>query len=262
MSKVFLKKGVYPFSLLLIFILVILAVNSTEETIPITKFSSSSTIINENFSDGILNTQKWKITREGDFKESTIDVYDVDPSENFDFRLRLHTNTIGTNDTTVKFHGVRSVEKIDLSEGKEISFELGWNNQSNGAYLTGGVYISPDATDENPRNGNDWLKFEYIGVPPGLNARSVITAKVDGKTRLLYTEGWPENRTGRHIANQHVNIIIDNKSFKITENGAEIFASLHDLSFTSAYMYLQMSSHSNYPDREIYFDNIEIDEHT
>ena len=109
---------------------------------------------------------------------------------------------------------------------------------------------------------NDWLKFEYVGVPPGLNARSVVTTKVDGKIRSLYTEGWPENRTGRHIANQHVNIIIDNRSFKIIENGDEIFESSHDLSFTSAYIYLQMSSHSNYPDREIYFDNVMIDKYT
>jgi len=258
MNKVFLKKRVYLFSLLLIFILVIVAVNSMEETIPITKFSSDSTIINENFTGVVLNAQTWQITREGDFKESTIDVYDVAPSENIDFRLRLRMATIGTNDDTVKFHGVRSVEKINFSEGTEISFELDWNNQSNGCYLTGGVYLSPNSTSQNPRSENDWLKFEYVGVPPGQNARSVIATKVDGKTRLLYTEGWPENRTGRHISNQHVNIMIDNKSFKIIENGNEIFASSHDLSFTSAYIYLQMSSHSNYPSREIYFDNIAV----
>jgi hypothetical protein len=260
MNRLFFKKGVYLFSLLLILLLAIVAVNSMDGTIPIIKFSSGSTIMKDNFSGGVLNPQTWQITREGDFKESTIDVSDVEPSENIDFRLKLRMNTIGTNDDTIKFHGVRSVEIINFSEGKDISFDLAWNNQSNGAYLTGGVYLSPYATNENPGNEKDWLKFEYVGVPPGLNARSVITTKVDGKTRLLYTEGWPENRTGRHISNQHVNIIIDNKTFKIIENGDEIFASPHDLSFTSAYIYLQMSSHSNYPDREIYFDNVLIDD--
>ncbi|RZB31368.1 MAG: hypothetical protein AEth_00698 [Candidatus Argoarchaeum ethanivorans] len=87
--------------------------------------------VRDNFSEGTLNPQLWQITREGDFKESVIDVYDVDPLENVDFRLRLLANTIGTRDDTVKFHGVRSVEKVDFSEGKEISCDIDWNNQSN-----------------------------------------------------------------------------------------------------------------------------------
>ena len=259
MNRRNLTQMFYLFSAVLIVLGTILVVNSVK--IEDTNINNSLKL-NENFNDAILDAQKWQITREGDFKTSILDIYDVDPTEDVDYRLRLRANTIGTNDDTVKFHGVRSVEKINFSEGTEISFDLNWNNQSNGCYMTGSIYLSPNATNENPRNENDWLKFEYVGVPPGLNARSVVTTKVDGKIRSLYTEGWPENRTGRYIANQHVNIIIDNRSFKIIENGDEIFASSHDLSFTSAYIYLQMSSHSNYPDREIYFDNVMIDKHT
>lgn len=261
MNTGFVKKGVYLFVLILIVLVVIFTVNTLEEKATSTDFITNRTISNENFNEGVLSAQTWQITREGDFKESIIDVYDADLSDNVDFRLRLRMNTIGTRDDTVKFHGVRSVEKVNFSKGKEISFDLDWNNQSNGCYLTGSVYLNPNATSQNSRNENDWLKFEYVGVPPGQNARSVIATKVDGKTRLLYTEGWPENRTGRHISNQHVKIMIDNKSFKIIENGEEIFASPHDLTFTSAYIYLQMSSHSNYPSREIYFDNIAVSEH-
>ena len=261
MNTGFVKKGVYLFVLILIVLVVIFTVNTLEENGSSTVFITNKTISNENFVEGVLSAQTWQITREGDFKESIIDVYDLGLSENVDFILRLRMNTIGTRDDTVKFHGVKSIEKVNFSEGKEISFDLDWNNQSNGCYLTGSIYLCPNATDENPRNENDWLKFEYIGVPPGQNARSVIATKIDGKTRLLYTEDWPENRTGRQIANQHVKIIIDNKSFKIIENGEEIFASPHDLSFTSTYIYLQMSSHSNYPSREIYFDNIVVAEH-
>ncbi len=217
--------------------------------------------LRDNFSDGTLNLQLWQITREGDFKESIIDVYDVDPTENVDFRLRLRANTIGTRDDTVKFHGVRSVEKINFSEGKEISFDLDWNNQSNGCYLTASLYLCPTVTNGNPRKEKDWLKFGYVGVPPERNARGVIAAKSDGKVKYLYTEGWPEQRTGRHIAYQRIKIILDdkNKSLKIIENGKEIYCSLsHGLEFSSAYLYLQMSSHSNYPAREIYFDNVVV----
>ena len=217
--------------------------------------------VRDNFSDGTLNPQLWQITREGDFKESTIDVYDADPTENVDFRLRLRMNTIGTKDDTVKFHGVRSVEKVNFSDEKEISFDLDWNNQSNGCYLTASLYLCPTATNGNPRNEKDWLKFEYVGVPPGRNARCVIAAKSDGNVKYLYTEGWPEQRTGRHIAYQWIKIILDdeNKSLKIIENEKQIYNSQsHGLEFTAAYLYLQMSSHSNYPARELYFDNVVI----
>lgn len=215
--------------------------------------------LRDNFSDGTLNPKLWQITREGDFKESIIDVYDVDPTENVDYRLRLRANTIGTRDDTVKFHGVRSVEKINFSDAKEISFDIDWNNQSNGCYLTASLYLCPAVTNGNPRAEKDWLKFEYVGVPLGHNARCVIATKSEGKVKYLYTEGWPERKSGRHITYQRIKIIPDNKSLKIIENGKEIYSSQsHGLEFTSAYIYLQMSSHSNYPSREIYFDNVVI----
>ena len=147
----------------------------------------------------------------------------------------------------------------NFSEGNEISFDIDWNNQSNGCYLTASLYLCPTVTNGNPREKKNWLKFEYVGVPPGRNARCVIATKSDGKVKYLYTEGWPEQRTGRHIGNQRIKIILDNKSLKIIENEKEIYCSpSHGLEFTSAYLYLQMSSHSNYPAREIYFDNVAV----
>ena len=267
MNTEIVKKVVYLFCLTLIVFLVILAVNTVkmEEKASITIFSTNNSIskvrFNENFREGVLNTQTWQITREGDFEESTVDVYDVDFTEDADYRLRLRANTIGTSDDTVKFHGVRSVQKVDFSEGVTISFDLDWNNQSNGCYLTASVYLCPNVTNGNPRDEYDWLKFEYIGVPPGKNARSVIATKINGQTRWLYTEGWPADRSGRKIADQHIRIALDDKSFKIMEEGAEICAlPPHNLTFTSTYIYLQMSSHSNYPTREIYFDNVVVAE--
>jgi len=255
------KKALYLFCLILIVFVAILTANivKIEEKASSIIFIKNGSIFNENFSEGVLNPHTWQITREGDFKESIIDVYDVDPTENVDFRLRLRANTIGTRDDTVKFHGVRSVEKVDFCDVKEISFDLDWNNQSNGCYLTASMYLCPTATNGNPGKEQDWLKFEYVGVPPGRNARGVIASKSDGKVKYLYTEGWPEQKSGRHIAYQRIKIVFDNKSLKIIENGKEIYCSpSHGLEFTFAYLYLQMSSHSNYPSREIYFNNVVI----
>jgi len=217
-------------------------------------------VFEDSFSEGKLKAANWHVARKGDFRESTIDVYDVDPTEKMDYRLRLRADTIGTADNTVKFHGVRSLKKIDFNRGVIISFSLDWNNQSNGSYLTAGIYLCPIITDGNPRDENNWLKFEYIGVPPGRNARAVVAAKVNGRTIQLYTEGWPKKqRTGRCIGNQRISIILEGKSFKVIENDREICKSEpHYLTFTTAYLYLQMSSHSNYPGREIYFDDIVI----
>ena len=158
-----------------------------------------------------------------------------------------------------------STGRVTIGMSQRTSFDLDWNNQSNGCYLTASLYLCPTVTNGNPRDENDWLKFEYVGVPPGRNARCVIASKSDGKVKYLYTEGWPEQRTGRHIAHQRIKIILDakNKSLKIIENGKEIYSSQsHGLEFTSAYIYLQMSSHSNYHTRELYFDNVVIAEHT
>ena len=214
-------------------------------------------VFKDDFEQGILDSNKWSPTREGDFRESIVDVNDVDPTKLFDYRLRLKADTIGTRDDTVKFHGVRSMRRIDFAKGKRISFDLDWNNQSNGCYLTGAIYLCPTVTNGNPREEKDWLKFEYVGVPPGYNARSVIATKIDGLVRSLDLDGWPENRRGRQISNQRITIILDDKGFKVVENGKEIYNSqLHNLRWTAAYIYLQMSSHSNYSLREIYFDNI------
>jgi len=211
----------------------------------------------DDFQNGILSESTWRLTRQNDFKVSIIDVIDVGKD---DFRLRMLADTIGTRDDTVKFHGVRSLQKIDFTGGKVISFDLDWNNQSNGSYLTAGVYLCPVATDTYPRDEADWIAFEYIGVPPGKNSRFQVASKNNGNLRFLFTEGWPdEQRTGRKIANQHVKLIIDKNTLKVLENEEELFSTLdYRQDLTEVYLYLQMSSHSNYSSREVYFDNIMV----
>lgn len=214
--------------------------------------------IQDSFSEGVLDPSMWVLTSENDFAEKIVDVCDVDLTEAVDYRLRLRAGTTGTADDTVKYLGVRSIQRIDFREGKAISFDLDWNNQANGCYLTGGVYLCPVTTDANPKAESDWLAFQYIGVPPGKNARFQVASNSGDMLRFLFREGWPdEQRTGREIGNQHVEIVIDENGLKIMENGEELYTTEdHGIGFTEAYLYLQMSSHSNYPPREIYFDDI------
>ncbi len=239
-------------------LLLLVTAYSNESRDELKKSVSKKIEFSEDFDMGIFNPAKWQITREADFKESIIDVYDVNPAEDiFDYKLRLKANTIGTSDDTVKFHGVRNLYKIDFKERQRITFDLDWNKQSNGSYLAAAVYICPTVTNGNPSKERDCLKFEYVGVPPGRNARSVVAAKINGKLRQLDMDGWPEQRQGRYISYQHIEMILDSNALTIMENNRELFSTqAHGLTFSAGYLYLQMSSHSNYPARYIYFDNI------
>ena len=214
-------------------------------------------IISDDFQSGVFSGKQWKSTRQNDFKTSTIDIFDVGKS---DLRLRMLADTIGTRDDTVKFHGIRSVEPISLTGRTVITYEMDWNNQSNGCYLTVGVYLCPTITDTNPRDEPNWMSFDYVGVPPGRNARFQIMEKINGNLRPLYTEGLPDKqKTGRKIGNQQIKVFVGDKFLKVMENGKELFKSEDYVPrFTRAYLYLQMSSHNNYPAREIYFDNITV----
>ncbi|HEY4486018.1 MAG TPA: hypothetical protein VI702_06860 [Nitrospiria bacterium] len=207
-----------------------------------------------------LDSKFWQTTRSGDFKESKIDIVAPDPKSGPDRRLRLRADTLQTDDRTVKFLGVRSMREVPLKTGAEVSFDLDWNNQSNGSYLSAAFYLCPTITSKNPENEPDWIRIEYIGVPPGQNTRPAISVKSKGLVRWLYLEGWPEtNKTGRRIGRVRLDIEIRTDSLVLREAGREIFrGTLSEVGFDRARIYLQMSSHSNYPAREIYFDNIRV----
>jgi len=99
-----------------------------------------------------------------------------------------------------------------------------------------------------------------VGVPPGQNARLVVGTKAEGREQAVYTGGWPEtNRTGRKIALQKVMIVIRDQALQVWEGGQVVYVSEgRVLSFNTAYLYLLLSSHSNYLAREIYFDNVQV----
>jgi hypothetical protein len=219
------------------------------------------TIIQDDFQEGGLDLSQWEQTSDGDFSKMIVDVQDVDPTKKTDFRLRLLANTIGTSDP-VKSLGVMNKTLIDFSQGVMISFDLDWNNQRNGCYLTASMYLCP-AKSKNPKKEKDWVKFEYVGVPPGQNVRTNIWANISGALKQLYTDWGPRDPDGRpqgipkgHI-NHNIRILLDVSNIQIFEDGNELYPlSPHNLNFTTAYLYLQMSSGTNYPSREVYFDNL------
>ena len=214
----------------------------------------------ESFIQGRLDPSRWQTTAEGDFREGTVDVVDVGKPGASDFRLRLRADTRGTRDDTVKFLGVGTTFRIPLGGPTRISLRLDWNEQANGSYLSAGLVLSPENTTGNPLQRRNWLKVEYVGVPPGKNARLAVSLKREGRERSLNSQGWPEtNRAGRKLAVQNIEIVTVGGSFEVWENGAlQYEAPEETLPFDSAYLYLQMSSHSNYPPREIFFDEIRV----
>jgi hypothetical protein len=215
----------------------------------------------EAFDGGRLDPAHWATTGAGDYRHRSADVVDAAKRGSGDWRLRLRLDTRGTRNETVKFVGVKSARPIRLLGTTRISAELDWNDQANGSYLAAAVVLSPHASTENPLMDADWLKVEYVGVPPGQTARMVVGFKREGREGILFNEGWPAvNRGGRKIGLQVITLVIANGSVQVWENSRLVYTtSAPVLSFDSAYVYLQLSSHSNYPPREIYFDNVRVE---
>ncbi len=218
-------------------------------------------VFTEDFEKGRLDLSRWEVTSDGDFTEAIVDVIDVAPGGETDYRLRLRANTVGTSNP-LKYLGVRSMNTVNLNTAKTILFDLDWNKQTNGSYLTASFYLCP-AKSENPKEENDWLKFEYVGVPPGRNVRINILAKVDGVVYPLHVDWGPRDDNGRPfgyplgLSSHRISLFLDKSRMRVVQDKEEIFPlSKHNLEFTTAYIYLQMSSGTNYPSREIYFDNI------
>ncbi len=216
----------------------------TEPDAPVARLSDS-------FDGPRLDPLTWSITRQNDFQESVVEAVDG--------RLRLRAATIGTRDDTVKYEGVRSIHPVLLKPPTQVSVVLDWNGQKNGCYLTAGLVLCPTATDGNPEDESDWLKVEYVGVPPGKNGRAWLSERRQGgPERSLYDEGWPATqRTGRAIGRQEVTLTWSEGKLTFAEQGQQLWQGRWAAwDAPSAYLYLQLSSHSNYPPREIFFDDV------
>ena len=125
--------------------------------------------------------------------------------------------------------------------------------------MTAGIFLCPTLTEGNPADEPAWVRIEYVGVPPGRKARAAVWLRNETGTHWIHKEGWPEKqRTGRTIDRLRVGIEFREDGWAVTENGEPLFRApgKWPLPFDTAHVYLQMSSHSNYPPREIFFDNI------
>lgn len=215
----------------------------------------------DTFQGEALNLKRWARIKENDFRHYGVEIQQLAGGAKPERVLTLLADTYGTDDATVKYLGAHTRAAFDFKAGKRFAVDIDWNNQSNSAYLTAAIYLCPTVTDGNPEEEPDWLKFEYVGVPQDNGVRSVVAQKVKGIRRWLDREGWPAKRSGRVVRRNRIEIILDAADIVIYEAGREKFSLReHDLGFTQAAVYLVMSSHSNYMQRTILFDNVIVED--
>lgn len=211
--------------------------------------------LKEGFKDPSALESNWVQVISGDFAEANIDVV----GSPRDKKLRLRASTLGTEPKTVKFLGIRSREAFEFRDPLVISWVLGWNEQRNSSYLSAGLLLSPHEMEARPTDGLDWLQVSYVGVPPGKNARLETIGRFSGNRKTLFSEGWPtSNRLGRRIGLQKLELHLSRARLELKENGRSVFRSEEALDFEAIYVYLFLTSHSNYGPREVYFDNVTV----
>ncbi len=213
----------------------------------------AQTRFRDDFSSPSLRKDRWVVTAAGDFEERAADVTGGQ-------RLRLRADTRATRDDTVKFLGVRTREAFAVRDGLCVAATLDWNDQANGSYLSAAVILAGAETRANPLLGRDWLAAEYVGVPPGRSARLQLASSSSGLRRTLEDEGWPlVQRGGRTIGRVRVVLFVAPTATRLWENGELRHESAGPtLLAPRVFLHLQLSSHSNYPAREVYFDDVEV----
>jgi hypothetical protein len=213
----------------------------------------AQTRLQDDFSSPSLRVERWAVTADGDFKERAADVTG-------DHRLRLRADTVGTRDDTVKLLGVRTREAFAVGAGLCVAATLDWNDQGNGSYLSAAVILAGAEARDDALRGGDWVAAEYVGVPPGRNARLVLSSSRSGRRQTLEDEGWPYvRREGRKVGRVRVVLFVAPSSTRLWENGELRHESAGPaLSVGRVFLHLQLSSHSNYPAREVYFDDVDV----
>jgi len=201
---------------------------------------------------------RWAVTSHNDFQESAVDVV-ADPRQPGDSRLRLMAATLGTDDDTVKQLGVALRQLIDLRQPATITVDLDWAHQANGSYLTQEITLCPTWTTENPLDAPDWLAFRFVGVPPGNTARPEVMRSGAGNLQVVERFGWPEVKPGRELGLARVTLELEGRALRLLVDGEQL-AVVADAGFRfdQAHLYLQLSTHSNYTRRELFFDRVEV----
>ena len=88
----------------------------------------------------------------------------------------------------------------------------------------------------------------------------LVDLRSRGRDDTVETEGRPETRReGRRIGAQEIRLRVRRRSIEVREGERLVWTSPQALSFETGYLYLQMSSHSNYAARSIYFTRVRID---
>ena len=176
-------------------------------------------------------------------------------------RHGIEADTRGTRDDTVKHLGIASRCAIPLGPGTRMQIRMDWGPPANGSYLAGSIVLSPHATTGDPAATTDWLSIGYVGVPPGRNARLLVMARVKGLVRTLFDDGWPDaNRQGRLVERAKIDVAWRGASLEIRENDRLVHTAVAaDAPFGSAHVYLQLSSHSNFPARAIHFESVRVE---
>ncbi|MFC1689616.1 hypothetical protein ACFL07_08185 [Pseudomonadota bacterium] len=211
---------------------------------------SVSTWISQTEAALSLRRDQWVEFVLGDVEKAQVRFSDVADTES----VWIGASTLGTDSSTIKCVGVRSLEPRQLKKPATISWTLDWNEQANGSYLSAGLILSPTANDQPFVDANDWFQVSYIGVPPGGNARLDITASSGGIRKKLFNEGWPAlGKEGRKIGVQQLELSISDSGVKFVENGQPVYNSNYQIDFDLVYVTLYLTSHSNYKYREVNF---------
>jgi hypothetical protein len=213
-------------------------------------------VLAETFEGGALSPDRWLFTSASDLREKHHQVARRDRGGSLNHELRLFAGTGGTNDRTASYVGVVHPRPFDLREPHEIEFQLDWDQQADATDLTAGAYLVPVLTWEAPELEPDWLKFEYVGVAAGRGARAMLALRRQGRLHVIESEAGPAPpRTGQ----QRIRLELRRGRLRVFENGVLWHEARElELSFKSAYLYLQMSSRGERTRGEVFFDDIAV----
>ena len=132
-----------------------------------------------------------------------------------------------------------------------LSWTLDWQGVQNTSYLKTGVYLSPHRTDGDPAALPDWIRIEYVGVPPGDRWRYAIGERRDGGVvRFLDQAGWPAARGGRALAPVDAQWTLRDGTLQYAE-ATGVRSDVPAPPWPQIYVYVAASGHSNYPLRAV-----------
>jgi hypothetical protein len=188
----------------------------------------------DNFSPGPLDPSVWAPFREGNFRDSAIEAIGG---------LRIAADTRGTPPGTWQHLGVRRIEAIAIRDGTAVAVSMSGGDSP---FLWGAMVFSTCNVPGNPKATSDWIAISWG------EGRMRVTACAGAVDRVL-VEKTAENPQRR------VEIRFRAGGFHLFEGDTPIFDSASAaVGFDLVYLYLMVSSESNYLLRAVRFHNLEI----